>query len=39
VARFSKDLDESHEEKQPVRRPTGIMKQNKHIFIEDDNIS
>ncbi|CAD8146192.1 unnamed protein product [Paramecium pentaurelia] len=36
VAKFSKDLDDS-QESNSQKRPTGIIKKNKHIFIEDDN--
>ncbi|CAD8047030.1 unnamed protein product [Paramecium primaurelia] len=36
VAKFSKDLDES-QESNSQKRPTGIIKKNQHIFIEDDN--
>ncbi|CAK78778.1 unnamed protein product (macronuclear) [Paramecium tetraurelia] len=36
VAKFSKDLDDS-QESNTQKRPTGIIKKNKHIFIEDDN--
>ncbi|CAD8140171.1 unnamed protein product [Paramecium octaurelia] len=36
VAKFSKDLDDS-QESNSQKRATGVIKQNKHIFIEDDN--
>ncbi|CAD8047173.1 unnamed protein product [Paramecium sonneborni] len=36
VAKFSRDLDDSQEQN-IQKRPTGIIKKNKHIFIEDDN--
>ncbi|CAD8046005.1 unnamed protein product [Paramecium sonneborni] len=36
VAKFSKDLDDS-QESNTQKRPIGIIKKNKHIFIEDDN--